>query len=144
MVRRCVNQLYRHTRLQTSFAVNMLAMHNGRPQQMGLREVLDAFCSFRREVITWRTRYLLTKSRIGRIFWPACWWLWPLLTRLLNHQGCPNAEQARQGLMEKAWPAQEVEAFISLIDDRVTRWLMAIIICPRHKHRLFWNCACNA
>ncbi|MEK9728609.1 MAG: DNA gyrase subunit A, partial [Alphaproteobacteria bacterium] len=58
-----LNQLYRHTRLQTSFAVNMLAMHNGRPQQMGLREVLDAFCSFRREVITRRTRYLLTKSR---------------------------------------------------------------------------------
>ena len=47
-----LNQLYRHTRLQTSFAVNMLAMHAGRPQQMGLKTVLSAFCAFRQEVVT--------------------------------------------------------------------------------------------
>ncbi|MEC8743702.1 MAG: DNA gyrase subunit A, partial [Pseudomonadota bacterium] len=58
-----LNQLYRHTRLQTSFPVNMLAMHNGRPQQMSLRQVIDAFCDFRQEVVVRRTRFLLNKAR---------------------------------------------------------------------------------
>ena len=58
-----LNQLYRHTRLQTSFAVNMLAMHAGRPQQMGLKTVLSAFCAFRQEVVTRRTRFQLGKAR---------------------------------------------------------------------------------
>ena len=58
-----LNQLYRHTRLQTSFAVNMLAMNNGRPEQMGLRDVLNAFCLFRQEVVTRRTRFLLDRAR---------------------------------------------------------------------------------
>ena len=52
-----LNQLYRHTRLQTSFAVNMLAMNNGRPEQMGLRDVLNAFCLFRQDVVRRRTRF---------------------------------------------------------------------------------------
>ena len=113
-----LNQLYRHTRLQTSFAVNMLAMHNGRPQQMGLREVLDAFCSFRREVITRRTRYLLTKSRDRAHILAGLLVALASIDEIIELiKSAPNAEQARQGLMEKAWPAQEVEAFISLIDD---------------------------
>ena len=58
-----LNQLYRHTRLQTSFAVNMLAMNGGRPQQMGLKDVLVAFCDFRQEVVVRRTEYLLGKAR---------------------------------------------------------------------------------
>ena len=113
-----LNQLYRHTRLQTSFAVNMLAMHNGRPQQMGLLEVLDAFCSFRREVITRRTRYLLTKSRDRAHILAGLLVALASIDEIIELiKAAPNAEQARQGLMEKAWPAQEVEAFISLIDD---------------------------
>ena len=38
-----LNQLWRHTRLQTSFPVNMLALDNGKPKQMGLIEILNAF-----------------------------------------------------------------------------------------------------
>ncbi|MGB1183253.1 MAG: DNA gyrase subunit A [Candidatus Puniceispirillaceae bacterium] len=113
-----LNQLYRHTRLQTSFAVNMLAMHNGRPQQMGLRQVLDAFCTFRREVITRRTRHLLAKSRDRAHILAGLLVALASIDEIIELiKSAPNAEQARYGLMEKAWPAAEVEAFISLIDD---------------------------
>ena len=113
-----LNQLYRHTRLQTSFAVNMLAMHNGRPQQMSLREVLDAFCSFRREVITRRTRYLLTKSRDRAHILAGLLVALASIDEIIELiKSAANAEQARNDLMAKAWPATEVEAFISLIDD---------------------------
>lgn len=113
-----LNQLYRHTRLQTSFAVNMLAMHNGRPQQMSLREVLDAFCSFRREVITRRTRFLLSKSRDRAHILAGLLVALASIDEIIELiKNAANAEQARNGLMAKAWPASEVEAFISLIDD---------------------------
>jgi DNA gyrase subunit A len=113
-----LNQLYRHTRLQTSFAVNMLAMHNGRPQQMSLREVLDAFCSFRREVITRRTRYLLSKSRDRAHILAGLLVALASIDEIIELiKNATNAEQARNSLMAKAWPASEVEAFISLIDD---------------------------
>ena len=58
-----LNQLWRHTRLQTSFPVNMLALDNGQPKQMGLIEILNAFIDFRFEVVTRRTKFLLNKSR---------------------------------------------------------------------------------
>ena len=58
-----LNQLYRHTALQTSFGVNMLALNGGRPEQMTLRDILVAFIAFREEVITRRTIYLLGKAR---------------------------------------------------------------------------------
>ena len=58
-----LNQLYRHTRLQTSFAVNQLVLNGGKPEQMGIIGVIKAFCSFREEVVTRRTRHLLGKAR---------------------------------------------------------------------------------
>ena len=58
-----LNQLYRHTALQTSFGVNMLALNGGRPELMTLRDIIAAFIAFREEVITRRTSYLLGKAR---------------------------------------------------------------------------------
>jgi len=58
-----LNQLWRHTRLQTSFPVNMLALDLGKPKQMGLVEILNAFIDFRFEVVTRRTKFLLNKLR---------------------------------------------------------------------------------
>ncbi|MFY9287984.1 MAG: DNA gyrase subunit A, partial [Alphaproteobacteria bacterium] len=52
-----LNQLYAHTQLQTNFPVNLLALHNGRPMQMNLKDVLNAFIEFREKVITRRTEY---------------------------------------------------------------------------------------
>ncbi|HLD95805.1 MAG TPA: DNA gyrase subunit A, partial [Alphaproteobacteria bacterium] len=44
-----LNQLYKHTQLQTSFGMNMLALHNGRPIQLNLKDILEAFLEFREE-----------------------------------------------------------------------------------------------
>ena len=57
-----VNQLFKLTALETSFSVNMLAIHNKRPKQMSLKEVIDAYIEHRREVVLRRTRYLLNKA----------------------------------------------------------------------------------
>jgi len=58
-----LNQLYRYSSLQTSFGVNMLALHGGEPGVMNLKEMIAAFVAFREEVITRRTVYLLGKAR---------------------------------------------------------------------------------
>jgi DNA gyrase/topoisomerase IV subunit A len=47
-----LNQLYRFSNLQQSFGVNMLALNDGRPVQMNLKELLVAFVAFREEVVT--------------------------------------------------------------------------------------------
>ncbi|MEM9079187.1 MAG: DNA gyrase subunit A [Verrucomicrobiota bacterium] len=56
------NQIYKLTAMETSFGVNMLAIHERRPKQMGLLDALDAFIEHRREVVIRRTRYLLKKA----------------------------------------------------------------------------------
>ncbi|HEY7851339.1 MAG TPA: DNA gyrase subunit A, partial [Caulobacteraceae bacterium] len=58
-----LNQLYRFTPLQSAFSVNALALNHGRPQQMGLREMLEVFIAFREEVVVRRTRFELAKAR---------------------------------------------------------------------------------
>ena len=57
-----VNQLFKLTAMETSFGVNMLAIHERRPKQLGLLDALDCFIEHRREVIIRRTRYLLKKA----------------------------------------------------------------------------------
>ena len=57
------NQLYKLTNLQTSFSMNMLAIHNGRPSVMGLLELLQAFLDFREEVVTRRSLFELNKAK---------------------------------------------------------------------------------
>ena len=58
-----LNQLYRHTALQTSFGVNMLALNGGRPELMDLKTVIAAFVAFREQVIARRTEFELGKAR---------------------------------------------------------------------------------
>ena len=58
-----LNQLYKYTRLQDSFSVNMLAIKDGKPQTMGLKEVLTEFIKFQEEIVTRRIQYDLDKAR---------------------------------------------------------------------------------
>ena len=58
-----LNQLYKHTLLQTTFNSNMLALNKGKPVQMNLKEILISFIDFREEVITKRTIFELNKAR---------------------------------------------------------------------------------
>ncbi|NBW04502.1 MAG: DNA gyrase subunit A [Alphaproteobacteria bacterium] len=113
-----LNQLYRHTRLQTSFPVNMLAMNGGRPQQMGLREVIAAFCEFRKDVIIRRTTYLLSKARDRAHILAGLMVALASIDRVIEMiKQAPDTETARRSLCETNWPAAEVADFIALIDD---------------------------
>jgi len=57
-----INQLYKHTALQESFGVNLLAIVDGRPKLLTLKEALKAFIEHRKEVVTRRTAYDLRKA----------------------------------------------------------------------------------
>ena len=58
-----LNNLYKQTQLQDSFGMNMVALIDGQPKLLNLKEILDAFLRHRREVITRRTVYDLKKAR---------------------------------------------------------------------------------
>ncbi|MGB1864080.1 MAG: DNA topoisomerase (ATP-hydrolyzing), partial [Candidatus Puniceispirillum sp.] len=113
-----LNQLYRHTRLQTSFPVNMLAMNAGRPIQMGLKDVIEAFCEFRKDVVIKRTTFLLNKARDRAHILAGLMIALASIDEIIELiKKAPDTETARNELCAKAWPAHEVSAFIALIDD---------------------------
>jgi len=110
-----LNQLYRFSELQTSFGVNMLALNNGRPQLLNLKDLIAAFVHFREEVITRRTRFDLAKARDrGHI-------LVGLAVAVANIdeiiRAAPDAAVAREQLMARDWPAKDVGPLIALIAD---------------------------
>src|SRR5690606_26793747 len=57
------NNLYAHTQMETVFGINMVALVNGEPKILNLKQVLEAFIRHRREVVTRRTLYELRKAR---------------------------------------------------------------------------------
>src|SRR6202043_2321711 len=57
-----INNLYKHTAMESSFAVNMLAIDHGRPKLLPLKQANQAYIDHRREVILRRTRYELRKA----------------------------------------------------------------------------------
>ncbi|MDH5500961.1 MAG: DNA gyrase subunit A, partial [Gammaproteobacteria bacterium] len=58
-----LNNLYKHTAMQSVFGINMVALHDGQPKLMNLKDVLKAFLAHRREVVTRRTIFDLRKAR---------------------------------------------------------------------------------
>ena len=58
-----LNQLYKYTRLQDSFSINMLAIADGKPKTMGLKEILQRFIDFQVEIVTRRINYDLEKAQ---------------------------------------------------------------------------------
>ena len=57
-----LNKLYKYTALQTSFSVNNIALVNGRPQQLNLKQLISHFVDHRHEVVVRRTKYQLSKA----------------------------------------------------------------------------------
>ncbi|MBV8131389.1 MAG: DNA gyrase subunit A, partial [Alphaproteobacteria bacterium] len=113
-----LNQLYRHTALQTSFGVNMLALNGGRPELLTLREVIAAFVAFREEVITRRTSHLLAKARerahvlLGLLIAVAN--LDEVIALIRN---APDPATARGGLVSRAWPSADVAPLVALVGE---------------------------
>ncbi|MBI5112566.1 MAG: DNA gyrase subunit A [Rhodovulum sp.] len=117
-----LNQLYRFTPLQSTFGANMVALDGGRPQVMSLKDLLSAFIAFREEVVKRRTKFLLGKARdrahvlVGLAVAVANI---DEVIRLIR--ASRDANEAREALMGRDWPAADVLPLIELIDD------------PRHK-----------
>ncbi|MFQ3622698.1 MAG: DNA gyrase subunit A, partial [Acetobacteraceae bacterium] len=113
-----LNQLYRFTRLQTSFPVQMLALNGGRPEQMGLKAILEAFLAFRDEVLVRRSRFRLAKARerahalIGLAVAVANI---DEVIRLIRASA--DGAEARAALMARAWPAADLAPLLALVDD---------------------------
>ena len=113
-----LNQLWRFTAMQSSFGVNMLALNHGRPEQMGLRDLLQIFLDFREEVVVRRTKYELAKARDrGHV-------LVGLAVAVANideviHiiRSSADPTEARERLQAKSWPVGDMIALIELIAD---------------------------
>ncbi|MCH8240368.1 MAG: DNA gyrase subunit A, partial [Proteobacteria bacterium] len=58
-----LNQVYRFSQLQSSFSCNIVALNGGRPEQMNLKDMIQAFTDFREQVVSSRTKHLLNKAR---------------------------------------------------------------------------------
>jgi DNA gyrase subunit A len=113
-----LNQIYRFTALQSAFAYNMLALNNGRPEQMGLRPMLQAFLKFREQVVTRRTKFRLAKARqkghetVGLAIAVA-----NIDEVIRVIRAAPDPGVAREELMARAWPAGDMLPLIALIAD---------------------------
>ena len=113
-----LNQLFRFTPMQTSFACNMLALNGGRPETLMLRDFLSHFITFREEVVARRTAFELKKARERSHI------LCGLAVAVSNVdeivrtiRASADASEAREKLMTRRWPAAEIAAYIRLIDD---------------------------
>ena len=113
-----LNQLWRFSDLQTTFGANMLAINGGKPEQLNLKDIIEAFTSFRQEVVTRRTRYLLWKARerahvlVGLAIAVANI---DEVIKLIRTS--PSPAEAKTQLMERHWPAKDMAPLIELIAD---------------------------
>ena len=117
-----LNQLYRYTPLQQNFSSNMLALNGGKPEQMNVRQMIEAFLVFRKDVIARRTKFDLSKARDRAHI------LVGLATAVANIdkiirliRTSPNPAAAREALTSRSWPAERMGALIRLIADPRSR-----------------------
>ncbi|MEZ5689378.1 MAG: DNA gyrase subunit A [Caenibius sp.] len=112
-----LNQIWRHTPAQSSFPANMLAIRGGRPEVLGLADIIQAFIQFREEVITRRTKFELMKARDRAHI------LLGLVVAVSNLdevvamiRGAANPAEARARLLAKEWPIGDIAQYIRLVE----------------------------
>jgi DNA gyrase subunit A len=117
-----LNNLYAQTPMETVFGMNMVALQDGQPKLMSLRDMLEAFLGHRREVVTRRTIYDLRKARERAHI------LEGLAVALANIdeiialiKASPAAPEARAALLGRAWPAGAVPAMLERAGTVSTR-----------------------
>jgi DNA gyrase subunit A len=114
-----LNQLYSFTQLQTSFGVIMLALDEGMPKVMNLKEVIAAFVKFREVVITRRTIFLLNKARDKAHILLGIRIAVSNIDEVIRIiRGSPNPNEAKDQLMAKAWDCSDIISLIKLVDDK--------------------------
>jgi DNA gyrase subunit A len=124
-----INNLYKQTALESSFAVNMLAIDRGRPKTLGLKELINCYIEHRREVVLRRTRFQLKKAEERAEL------LEGYLIALANLddfikiiRGSKTREEARVKLLAFEWTQKQVERWGILIrnESRLTKGRYAL------------------
>ncbi|MBP6700147.1 MAG: DNA gyrase subunit A, partial [Halioglobus sp.] len=108
-----LNNLYAQTGLQSVFGINMVALVDGQPKTLNLKEIIEAFIRHRREVVTRRTVYLLRKARErGHLLEGLAIALSNIDPVIALIKASPSSTEARERLLEVAWEPGEVTAML--------------------------------
>ena len=117
-----LNNLYKDTQMQDSFGMNMVALVDGQPRVLNLKELLEAFLRHRREVVTRRTVFELRKARErGHILEGLAVALSNVDEIIALIKASPSPAEAKQGLMARLWRSQLVEQLLDRADADRTR-----------------------
>jgi DNA gyrase subunit A len=113
-----LNQLWRYSDLQTTFGANMIALNGGRPEQLNLKDMIQAFNAFREEVVSRRTKFLLAKARNRAHILVGLAIAVANIDDIVNLiRRAPSPAVAKEQLMERDWPAKDIAPLVELIAD---------------------------
>ncbi|MCT8469560.1 DNA gyrase subunit A [Chromohalobacter canadensis] len=108
-----VNNLFAHTQLQTVFGINMVALDNGQPKILNLKEILEAFIRHRREVVTRRTLFELKKARDrGHILEGLAVAISNIDDVIELIKASPSATEAKEKLVARSWQPGQVTGML--------------------------------
>jgi DNA gyrase subunit A len=108
-----LNNLYKQTQLQDSFGMNMVALVDGQPRLLNLREMIEAFVAHRREVVTRRTVFDLRKARErGHVLEGLAVALSNVDEVIALIKAAPTPADAKRGLMARAWASPLVREML--------------------------------
>jgi len=117
-----LNNLYAQTAMQSVFGINMVALVDGQPKVLNLKEVLEAFVRHRREVVTRRTIYLLRKARErGHILEGLAIALSNIDPVIELIKASPTSQEAREKLLAQAWAPGDVLGMLERAGDDACR-----------------------
>jgi len=109
-----LNNLYKQTQLQDTFGMNMVALVNGQPKLLNLKQMLECFLSHRREVVTRRTVFDLRRARErGHVLEGLAVALANIDDFIAIIKAAPTPPIARQGLMERSWDSSVVREMLA-------------------------------
>jgi DNA gyrase subunit A len=113
-----LNQLYKDTQMQDSFGINMVAIVDGQPKLLNLKQVIEAFLRHRREVVTRRTIFELRKARErGHILEGLAVALSNVDEIIALIKAAPTPPDAKRSLMARSWRSSLVEDLLSRVSD---------------------------
>jgi len=117
-----LNQLYKHTALQSNFGVNMVALVDGKPELLNVGQILNKFIDHRRDVIIRRTQFLLRKAEARAHILEGLIIALDNLDAIIKLiRSSPNAEDARNGLMKNFGLSQiQSQAILDMRLQRLT------------------------
>ncbi|MBT6126076.1 MAG: DNA gyrase subunit A [Halieaceae bacterium] len=117
-----LNNLYAQTQLQSVFGINMVALVDGQPKILNLKEILEAFVRHRREVVTRRTVYLLRKARErGHLLEGLAIALANIDPVIELIKASPSSAEAKEKLIARSWRPGDVTGMLERAGDDACR-----------------------